>query len=135
MLGESLELHPITVLLSLIFWGILWGISGMLLAAPITAVLKILLDNLDLTKPLARLLEGDFQTNELIHAPKPREEYSPTSSPPETIRSSTPRPPDETKSQPPFEESMLPHTEQNESSPPSTQNVAPPQEDIKPSTE
>ena len=40
-----LELHPITVLLSLIFWGIIWGIAGMLLAAPITAVCKILLES------------------------------------------------------------------------------------------
>jgi hypothetical protein len=28
----------ITVLLCLIFWGMLWGIPGMVLAAPITAV-------------------------------------------------------------------------------------------------
>eukprot|EP00958_Prasinococcus_capsulatus_P025482 scaffold4361_cov341-Prasinococcus_capsulatus_cf.AAC.1 len=35
-MGDSLELHPITVLLSLIFWGSMWGIPGMLLAAPMT---------------------------------------------------------------------------------------------------
>lgn len=58
LLGDSLELHPITVLLSLIFWGIIWGIPGMLLAAPITAVLKILLENIEITKPVATLLEG-----------------------------------------------------------------------------
>ena len=58
MLGDSLDLHPITVLLSLIFWGMLWGIPGMLLAAPITAVLKILSENLEITAPVARLLSG-----------------------------------------------------------------------------
>ena len=58
LLGDSLELHPITVLLSLIFWGMLWGVSGMLLAAPITAVLKILFENIEITKPLADLLAG-----------------------------------------------------------------------------
>jgi AI-2 transport protein TqsA len=62
LLGNSLELHPITVLLSLIFWGIIWGIAGMLLAAPITAVLKILLENIEITKPFAKLLEGKFPT-------------------------------------------------------------------------
>ena len=58
LLGDSLELHPITVLLSLVFWGMLWGIPGMLLAAPITAVLKILFENLEITSPFAKLLAG-----------------------------------------------------------------------------
>jgi len=58
LLGDSLELHPITVLMSLIFWGIIWGIAGMLLAAPITAVCKILLESSDITRPIAKLLEG-----------------------------------------------------------------------------
>ena len=60
LLGDSLELHPITVLLSLIFWGMIWGIAGMLLAAPITAVVKILLENIEITKPFAKILEGKF---------------------------------------------------------------------------
>ncbi|KAK3271829.1 hypothetical protein CYMTET_19852 [Cymbomonas tetramitiformis] len=28
VMGDSLELHPITVMLCLIFWGMLWGIPG-----------------------------------------------------------------------------------------------------------
>ena len=77
LLGDSLELHPITVLLSLIFWGMIWGIAGMLLAAPITAVLKILLENIEITKPFAKLLEGKFpkKPTEL-----PTKEASPTPS-------------------------------------------------------
>ena len=51
MMGDSLELHPITILLALIFWGMLWGIPGMLLAAPMTAVLRILLSALEITRP------------------------------------------------------------------------------------
>ena len=35
----------------------------MLLAAPITAVLKILLENIEITKPVARLLEGNVSTD------------------------------------------------------------------------
>jgi len=60
MMGRSLELHPITILLALIFWGMIWGIVGMLLAAPITAVLRILLDRIDLTRPVADLMAGRF---------------------------------------------------------------------------
>jgi AI-2 transport protein TqsA len=59
--GGSLDLHPITVLLSLIVWGMLWGVVGMLLAAPITAVMRILFARLDHTAPLAELLAGDMR--------------------------------------------------------------------------
>ncbi len=58
LMGTSLNLHPITVLLSLIFWGMLWGPAGMVLAAPITAVLKIILDRVESTRPVADLLAG-----------------------------------------------------------------------------
>ena len=58
LLGESLDLHPVTVLLALILWGMLWGVAGMLLAAPMTAVAKILMSNLDYTRPVAELMAG-----------------------------------------------------------------------------
>mmetsp|Transcript_36374 Transcript_36374/g.61307 ORF Transcript_36374/g.61307 Transcript_36374/m.61307 type:complete len:386 (+) Transcript_36374:111-1268(+) len=61
VMGDSLELHPITVMLCLIFWGMLWGIPGMLLAAPITAGFKIFFESLDVTRPLARLLGGNIE--------------------------------------------------------------------------
>lgn len=58
VMGDALDLHPLTILLALIFWGMLWGIPGMLLATPITAVMKILLSRLEYTRPLADLLAG-----------------------------------------------------------------------------
>ena len=61
-MGEGLDLHPITVLLALIFWGLVWGVAGMLLATPITAVLKIVLSRLEATRPVAELLAGRLPT-------------------------------------------------------------------------
>ena len=59
-MGKSLDLNPIVILLSLIFWGVLWGPIGMLLSVPITAVIKILLERSELTRPVAALFsEGD----------------------------------------------------------------------------
>jgi len=58
MMGDSLDLHPVAILMSLIFWGMLWGVVGMLLATPITAVLKILLDRFEGSRPLAELMAG-----------------------------------------------------------------------------
>lgn len=56
--GKALALHPVTVLLCLIFWGVLWGLPGAFLAAPITAVIKIVLDRMETTRPVADLLAG-----------------------------------------------------------------------------
>lgn len=58
VMGDSLDLHPVTILLSLMIWGAIWGIVGMLLATPITAIAKLLLERSDRGKPLAGLLAG-----------------------------------------------------------------------------
>ena len=58
LMGEGLELHPVTILLALVFWGLIWGVVGMFLAAPITAVLRIVLDRFEMTRPIAGLLAG-----------------------------------------------------------------------------
>lgn len=58
MMGEAMDLHPVIVLLFLMFWGLVWGIAGMFLAVPITAVLKIILNRIPATKPLAEILAG-----------------------------------------------------------------------------
>jgi AI-2 transport protein TqsA len=58
MMGRGLELHPVTVLLALAFWGLLWGIMGMVLAVPIAATLRIVLSRFTTTRPLGDLLAG-----------------------------------------------------------------------------
>lgn len=56
--GDAFGLHPITIILSLIFWGMLWGIIGVLLAAPLTAIIRVTFERFKSTKQIARLLEG-----------------------------------------------------------------------------
>lgn len=60
LMGESLGLHPVTILFFLIFWGIVWGLPGMFLAVPITAILKYILEKIPQTRRLARLLAGEL---------------------------------------------------------------------------
>lgn len=45
LLGERLNLSPVVILLSLLVWGWIWGVIGMFLAVPITAAIKITLEN------------------------------------------------------------------------------------------
>lgn len=43
IMGDRLGLNPIVILLSLLLWGYIWGLVGMFLSVPITAVIKILI--------------------------------------------------------------------------------------------
>jgi AI-2 transport protein TqsA len=58
LMAHGLELHPVTILLALAFWGLLWGIVGMFLAVPMVAMLRIVLAEFETTRPLAELLSG-----------------------------------------------------------------------------
>jgi AI-2 transport protein TqsA len=60
VMGDTLDLHPVTILLALIFWGMLWGIPGALLATPITAIMKIMFTRMELTAPLSSWMAGRF---------------------------------------------------------------------------
>ncbi len=51
VLGKRLQLNPLAVTLSLLFWGWLWGAMGLLLAVPLTGALKIICDNIDRLRP------------------------------------------------------------------------------------
>lgn len=55
-LGMKLDLSPVFILISLIFWGWIWGIVGMFLAVPIASLFKILCSNINPLKPIAILI-------------------------------------------------------------------------------
>jgi predicted PurR-regulated permease PerM len=57
--GQKLGLSPLLLLLSLAFWGWLWGVVGMILAVPLTVIGKIILENIRETKPLATLISNE----------------------------------------------------------------------------
>ncbi len=46
-LGSRLQLNPLAVTLSLLFWGFLWGAMGLVLAIPMTAAIKIVFDHIE----------------------------------------------------------------------------------------
>lgn len=56
LMGNSLGISPLVVLLSLLFWGWLWGPIGMILCVPLTMVVKISLNANPNTQWLAILL-------------------------------------------------------------------------------
>ncbi|HCV12662.1 MAG TPA: AI-2E family transporter, partial [Candidatus Accumulibacter sp.] len=56
VMGNSLNLSPFAILVSLAIWSELWGIAGAFLAVPITAVMAIIFSEFSSTRPLAVLL-------------------------------------------------------------------------------
>ncbi len=53
LMGNTLNLSPLIVLVSLALWGYMWGIVGMILAVPITAILIIILSHFPVSKNIA----------------------------------------------------------------------------------
>jgi AI-2 transport protein TqsA len=47
LMGRRFGLSTLVVIISVLFWGFIWGPVGMLLAVPLTMVLKVMLDNTD----------------------------------------------------------------------------------------
>jgi AI-2 transport protein TqsA len=56
-IGGSVDISPVIVTVSIVFWGGLLGGAGALLAVPLTLVLVALADAFDSSRPLARLLK------------------------------------------------------------------------------
>src|SRR6185369_3813846 len=57
-LSKSLQLSPLAVILSVLFWGWLWGIPGGLMAAPLLAVAKIICDQFESLHGWSAVLAG-----------------------------------------------------------------------------
>lgn len=62
IMGKGSNLSPITVIVALAFWGMLWGIVGMILAVPITSVMLIIFSQVPSTRWIAIILseKGDL---------------------------------------------------------------------------
>ncbi len=56
MMGNRFNLSPIIIIFSLFFWGYVWGFVGTFLAVPITATIKIIIQNIEPLKPVAVLM-------------------------------------------------------------------------------
>jgi predicted PurR-regulated permease PerM len=56
ILGDNLGISPLMVLISLSIWGFLWGFAGMILAVPMTVIVKIVCENVPVLEPVAVLL-------------------------------------------------------------------------------
>jgi predicted PurR-regulated permease PerM len=74
MQGESLNVDPVIVLLSLSFWGAIWGVPGMFLSTPLTVTAMVILVQFPGTRWIAVLLSADGAPEKYAEAdPDPSE--------------------------------------------------------------
>ena len=66
VLGQRLNLSPVVVLLSLVFWGWLLGIVGALLSVPIASAIKIVCENFKPLRPIS-IMMGSGKLHYLEH--------------------------------------------------------------------
>lgn len=59
LMGDSINLSPLVIIISLSFWGAVWGITGMLLSVPIMVIMVIIFSKFPKSKPIAILLSGN----------------------------------------------------------------------------
>jgi predicted PurR-regulated permease PerM len=69
--GTSLNLSLFVTILSLFLFGALWGVTGMFVAMPLTAMLVIVFQSFESTRPLAILLSrtGNVETGQADREP------------------------------------------------------------------
>jgi len=63
IVGDKVSINPLVAIVVLIVGGFFWGIVGMVLSLPLTAIARVLLSNFEQTKPFAYLLSNDFKSS------------------------------------------------------------------------
>ena len=58
LVGWRVRLNALALTVSLLFWGWLWGALGLIVAIPITAVIKVICDHVDRWNPIGRWLSA-----------------------------------------------------------------------------
>ena len=58
LFGRTVRMSPVVIFVSVLFWGWLWGVWGLLLGLPITMIIKAVCDHVEDLKPIGELL-GD----------------------------------------------------------------------------
>lgn len=60
-MGNKLNLSPLVIIISLGFWGSIWGIVGMLLSVPLMVIINIILAKIPATRSIAILLSEKWE--------------------------------------------------------------------------
>ncbi len=60
IVGGTMQLNPFVSIVAMVAGGLIWGISGLIIALPVIAIIKILFDHIELLQPIGLLLDKDL---------------------------------------------------------------------------
>lgn len=60
VVGNSVKVNALAAILSLIFGAFIWGLAGLIIAIPLLAMTRIVMEHIDPLKPVALLLSDDL---------------------------------------------------------------------------
>jgi predicted PurR-regulated permease PerM len=61
IVGGSVRINPLTALLALVAAAMIWGLYGMLLCIPVTGMIKVVCDNIDVLKPYGYIIGHEME--------------------------------------------------------------------------
>ncbi|MFK7773422.1 MAG: AI-2E family transporter, partial [Saprospiraceae bacterium] len=64
VVGSSIKINPLAAILALLVGGAIWGTSGLILALPFIAIIRIIFSQIDFLKPIGMLLSDGLSDNE-----------------------------------------------------------------------
>ncbi|AFK02126.1 protein of unknown function UPF0118 [Emticicia oligotrophica DSM 17448] len=64
VVGSKVSINSMAAIIALIVFGNLWGMSGLVLALPLTAIIKVILDSVEALRPFGFLL-GEADNNDV----------------------------------------------------------------------
>ena len=78
VVGDRIGVSPVVILLSLLLWGAIWGIPGMLLSVPIISIIKIICENIPSLRSIAVLIgSGSFVSRLPARTNSPIQNHTP----------------------------------------------------------
>jgi predicted PurR-regulated permease PerM len=81
LVGRSLNLSSLVIIVSLVFWGLVWGVLGMFLCVPFMVIINIVLSKFEGTRPIAIMLSADGNIGARPTAARPPQPAPPASAP------------------------------------------------------
>jgi predicted PurR-regulated permease PerM len=71
VMGRHMDLNATTVMLSCLFWDLVWGVPGLFLAMPLMAAIKSICDHVPGWKPWANLMSAEDSEPAAVPEPAP----------------------------------------------------------------
>jgi len=62
IVGDKVDINPLFAIVSLLAFGSLWGVGGVVLALPIISIIRIIFERFESTEPIAMLLSTDINS-------------------------------------------------------------------------